>query len=27
LYFKDVSELKKLTEYNYKEWTDFNSQE
>jgi len=26
LYFKDVSELKKLTEYNYKEWTDFNSQ-
>ena len=27
LYFEDVSELKKLTEYNYKEWTDFNSQE
>jgi len=27
LYFKDVSDLKKLTEYNYKEWTDFNSQE
>ena len=27
LYFKDVSELKKLTEYNYKEWTDFNFQE
>ena len=27
LYFKDVSELKKLTEYNYKEWTDFNTQE
>ena len=27
LYFKDVSDLKRLTEYNYKEWTDFNSQE
>ena len=27
LYFKDVSDLKKLTEYNYKEWTDFNSKE
>ena len=26
LYFKDVLDLKKLTEYNYKEWTDFNSQ-
>ncbi len=25
LYSKDVSDLKKLTEYNYKEWTDFNS--
>ena len=24
LYSKDVSDLKKLTHYNYREWTDFN---